>query len=164
MKILSFLLPILMLTSCSSPEPNPEMKDGIYLDIQNQIAETEKSIEESKVSIQDEEKNLKHLDIQSGQRHQVQSKIDRITLQITKLNQQIQFLKIRLLNRKKIVRENGLKKFFNKENKEALDTQDEYSDYSKINKIMNRPLNFSQKRRILETQEKPAVVKEKHEE
>ncbi|HPI40881.1 MAG TPA: hypothetical protein PLJ21_08755 [Pseudobdellovibrionaceae bacterium] len=159
MKIFVIFLSILFIAACSSPEPNPEMKDYIYLDIQNKIGEVDKSIAAAKVSIHDEEKNLLSLDIQSVQRGPIKTKISGIRGQIRRLEQEIQFLKVRQIERKRFVRQEGLKKFYDSESKDLIDFKEEQSDYSKINQIKSRPQNFSQKRRISESQQKSAPKK-----
>jgi hypothetical protein len=142
---------ILFSLSCSSPEPNPELKDQIYLDIQNKLSEVDKAIAAANLSIHDEEKNLTTLDIQSQQRTPIKRKIEGIRGDIRRFEQEKSFLIVRLNTRKKEVRTNSLKKFYQSPSDSTITAEDsEISDYSTINKMRSKPRQLSQKNRIKE--------------
>lgn len=159
MKRFIYFFFFLFFASCSAPEQNPELKDKIYLDIQSKMSDADKSISDLHLNIQTEEKNLTGLDIQSVQRGSIKRKIAEFKNQITRLEQEKQYLKVRLIDRKVVVREKSLKNFYNKDPENIKSIEDDYSDYSKINDLKARPLNYSQKRRISEVFNKKEAPK-----
>lgn len=109
------LLSVLLLSiavACNKPEPNPENQDKIYLDLQTELAETQKKATETESSLSDYKVKLKDVVPQTGQIHYIRKRVFESEKQLDKLNQQIKYWTLRLDSRKEFVRRKSLEAFY----------------------------------------------------
>ena len=94
----------LLLVSCTKHDPNPELKDPIYLDIKSQMALAEKSLAEANAKIKEFNDGLASALPQTGQTKTLQRKVFYHEKQRDLLLQQIKYWLIRSEDRAKQVR------------------------------------------------------------
>lgn len=99
----------LFLLSCNEKEPNPELKDSIYQDMQAQEGETQKNFAEIQKKIEEARKALLESKVQTGEVKRNTRKYDDLVAQKTKFEQQLVYWKARKYERMKFVRMKALK-------------------------------------------------------
>ncbi|HWU43594.1 MAG TPA: hypothetical protein VN132_09155 [Bdellovibrio sp.] len=102
MKIIAIFFIILSLVACSKPDPNPELKDPIYTDLQAQLATTTSSLEAEKKKLEGFQKDLNEAIPQSGQIKYAQKRFYESQALITRLEQEKSYLELKIEQRKKI--------------------------------------------------------------
>lgn len=149
MKALSvlFLLSGFLLLGCNKPDPNPELRDPIYLDIQKELADTQKAIEAEKANLAEHKKNLGLVVPQSGQIKYAQKRYYDSEAVINKLKQQLTYWQIHLETRKKVAREDYFSAY--KLDKHWPDPK-EYQEYLQIKRLEKIPKTWSVKNRMNE--------------
>ncbi len=88
-----------LLTSCSKPDPNPELSDPIYLDMKTQLTIVEKSLVDAKAKIAESKTELKDAVPQTGQVKQAQKKLFQYEKLHDLYQQQIKYWLIRIQER-----------------------------------------------------------------
>lgn len=150
------LFSVVFFASCEKTDPNPELKDPIYADLQAQLGATEKSLIETQKNMDEQRVSLEGAEPQTGKANvfkkryfQAQSIADRLT-------QQIKYWKIRIEERKLFARRAYLEAI--KEKKEWPDPK-EYEIYLSEKKLRVAKLEWDSKQRIEEAKKdlpKPA--------
>lgn len=104
-----YLLPFLFLvTACSQPDPQPELKDPIYQDMKAELDIAEKGLAEAKKSFEEHQKNLGMVKPQTGQIKYAQKRYFEAERAVTALEQQKKYWIIRMDERKRFVRRQSL--------------------------------------------------------
>lgn len=100
MKLLFLLILCLLFHSCNKKDPNPELKDPIYLDLVSERDIMTKSIEEMEKDITSQEKDVKSAILQTGQLKSFENKLFETKNNLTRLKQQKQYFDIKIELRK----------------------------------------------------------------
>ena len=103
MKYLYFALFLIFLSACTPRDPNPELRDPIYIDLAKELDLTKKSIEQIEKELEDRQLLLRKVVPQSGQLKSLEKKVFESQSYIQKLKQQKQFFEIKLELRKNLV-------------------------------------------------------------
>lgn len=90
----------LIVTSCSKPDPHPELKDPIYSDLQSILDTTTKTLETEKKKLEDTQKELESVTPQTGEIKHVQHKMTESQSLINRLEQEKQYLQIKIEQRR----------------------------------------------------------------
>lgn len=148
--IFLFLLTNLLL-SCSKPNPNPELLDPIYMDLQNEKKSVEAEIE-AEGKMRDEfadaiRKAVPH----TGQIKFAQKRFFDSEGRLTKLKQRLEYYTFKIESRKKLVKVEYLKSF---RKKEPWPKPEEYKDYL-VQKNLDRSPPYWVVRKRIEESKKP---------
>lgn len=101
MKILILLLIIIaLMPSCQQQDPNPELKDLIFLDIGRELGLVKKSIESIETELSERRELLRSVVPQTGQLKGVEKKVFESQNNLERLKQQKQFFEIKAESRK----------------------------------------------------------------
>lgn len=146
-KILLVIL-TLYLASCNKPIPNPELKDPIYNDLNVRLTEASQLLTAEQNTLKTHEKELQEAVPQTGQTIQAQKRVFESQNKITKIEQEIQYLKLKASARKKDAIQSYKKAF---EKNEIWPEPQEWEQYQKEKKARNAPKEWSVKNRLMET-------------
>lgn len=147
-KSLFFLfLSFSFLVACNKPDPNPELKDPIYADLNAQAEEAKKAIEAEEKVLADHEANLKAVEPQTGQIKYAQKRVYDSKNKLDKLKQEHQWLELRVKERLRETRKSYRKAF--KAGQPWPDPA-EYEQFQAQNKLRKAPREWSANRRIEE--------------
>lgn len=117
MRFFSFLITILVVSivGCSRPDPNPELMDPIYSDLNSQLGETSRGIVEEEKKLEEHKKALSEVIPQTGQIKFATKRVFESEARIVKLKQEQQWLALRIEERKAYTKDKYLRAFKNKE-------------------------------------------------
>ncbi|MGZ3780382.1 MAG: hypothetical protein ACXVCY_07045 [Pseudobdellovibrionaceae bacterium] len=101
MKLFSTFLLSLILISCNKPDPNPELRDPIYLDLVASTTSINTQLEAEKKTLEENKKALDEVVLQSGQNLFAGKHIMESKNRITKLEQEKQYLELKTEEYKK---------------------------------------------------------------
>ncbi len=138
----------IFLASCNKPITNPELKDPIYNDLNVRLTEVSQLLAAEKTILKDHEKDLNESIPQTGQSIRAQKKVFESQNKIIKLEQEEQYLKLKVAARK-VEATNSYSKAFGK-NEPWPDPQ-EFEQYQKEKKAQRAPRDWSVKNRLKET-------------
>lgn len=124
--LILFLALALTLTGCKQEDPNPELKDPIYKDLQGRASEYKKAYEESKARIVVLRESLAKTEANSIERKDVQRDLAKTEKKLLNEEQLERYYRIRS-ERRKVMGRMEYKKAFS-EGKEWPEPK-EYSDY-----------------------------------
>lgn len=105
MKYLFFIAFALILTSCNKKNPNPELSDEIYKDLQLELSIADKALEDEIKGLVTLQKEKDSVVPQTGQVKYATKKVEDAIARIDRLKQQKQFFEISLETRKHDVKE-----------------------------------------------------------
>lgn len=118
----------LILFGCTKPDPNPHLSDYIYQDLKSKLAEAEALKTTQQSALSDFQKKLADEDKQSIQLKILRRKVEGSTWDIMKTEQQINYLKMKIFDREKFVRESYIEAF---KKGEKWDNTNEVNEYKK---------------------------------
>ena len=110
-----FILLFLALSACSKPDPNPELKDPIYNDLNAELGIISASLEAEKVSLKKFEEELEAVVPQTGQIKYAMKRVEDSKSKIVKLEQQKQYLELKIAARKNTAHTEYMKAYNKKE-------------------------------------------------
>jgi len=96
MRIIAAFSIILALTACNKPDPNPELKDPIYSDLQTQLTAATQSLEAEKKKLEGFEKDLAAVVPQTGQVKYAQKRVFESQALVTKWEQEKAYLELKI--------------------------------------------------------------------
>ncbi|WP_413559195.1 hypothetical protein [Bdellovibrio sp. HCB209] len=147
MRIIAAILIIFTLAACSKPDPNPELKDPIYSDLQAQVGAATAAVEAEKKKLEGFEKDLAAVVPQTGQIKYAQKRVFESQAAITRLEQQLEYLKLKVEQRQKYAQASYKKAYAKKE--EWPDPK-EWSSYQAEQKLRNAKRSWDVKERMKE--------------
>lgn len=104
MRILIIFCFSFLLFGCNRPDPQPQLKDPIYLDIQSEISALQQSIDAESKSLEGHLKSLEEVVPQTGQIKYAQKRVDESKAIINKLRQELEYQKLKLQAQEKNAR------------------------------------------------------------
>jgi hypothetical protein len=122
MRLLFLCFLSIYVIGCNKPDPNPELKDGIYLDMKAQLATTDKNIADFEKLLAENKANIEKVKPQTGQIKYAEKRYWEVKNAVDLLYQQRTYWKIRIAEREKYARTTYLKAF--KEGKPWPDTKE----------------------------------------
>ncbi|WP_374076517.1 hypothetical protein [Bdellovibrio bacteriovorus] len=156
-RLLSVTIILFALTACNKPDPNPELKDPIYSDLTASLAATTQALEGEKKTLEEHEQTLKDVVPQTGQIKYAQKRVDESKDRITRLEQEKQYLELKIEARKKSSKKSYLKAF---KKGEPWPDPKEWDSYQIEKKLRNAKRTWDVNERLKETgfgQEKTPV-------
>ncbi|MBV2169000.1 MAG: hypothetical protein KUL82_09850 [Bdellovibrio sp.] len=104
MRIFSLIIILLSLVACNKPDPNPELKDPIYNDLNTSLAAASQALEAEKKTLEGHEQELLDVVPQTGQIKYAQKRVEESKGRITLLEQEKQYLELKIQGRKTIAK------------------------------------------------------------
>lgn len=95
MRIFLTLFLLITISACTRIEKNPELRDSIYLDIQNEIQILKGSIEAKNKELESHKKELQDVVPQTGQIKYVQKRIYEAESQLVRLEQELLYFELK---------------------------------------------------------------------
>ena len=99
MKIIILCLLTLALASCKKPDPHPELKDPIYNDLNATLGTVTQLYNAELKALEGFEKEMREVVPQTGQIKYAQKRVNESKAKISKLEQEKQFLEIKIKTR-----------------------------------------------------------------
>lgn len=100
MRIFSLIIIILSLVACNKPDPNPELKDPIFNDLNTSLAAATQALEAEKKNLEGHEQALSDVVPQTGQIKYAQKRVGESKARINLLEQEKQYLELKIQGRK----------------------------------------------------------------
>lgn len=111
MRIFVLLLITIGLFGCNKPNPNPELSDEIYQDLQSQGAEVKKEAEGEKKKLEGYKKDVEKAVPQSGEIKHAQKRFFESEMRVQKLEQLAKYYELKAEERKRYTKTEYLKAF-----------------------------------------------------
>lgn len=153
MRLLMFLLLIFSVIACSKPNPNPELADEIYLDLDGQAQSAQKEFESEKKKLEDLKKDMDNAKPQTGENKYAEKRYFEAEQKVEKLEQQYKYFSLQAESRKQYTKKNYLKAF---SDGKTWPTAEEVEDYKKYKQLSKVDPNWSEKKRIEEYEKQNA--------
>lgn len=147
MRIFIVLLLIGLNLGCDKPDPYPEQRDPIYLDLSSQLSETTSLLAEAEKSLAEHEKALSEVSPQTGQNKFAQKRVFEAQNHLVKLKQLKQWLVMATKERKSLSSTNYLKAYKLKQN---WPNPAEFEQYKSEMRLRRAKRTWSSKDRIEE--------------
>ncbi|ASD62089.1 hypothetical protein B9G79_00190 [Bdellovibrio bacteriovorus] len=147
MRIITLFLLTFSLIACSKPDPNPELKDPIFNDYQSQLGATSAALESEKKGLEGFEKELAEVVPQTGQIKYAQKRVRESKEKITRLEQEKQYLELKIEARRKEAKRSYSKAF--KKGETWPDPQ-EWASYQTEQRFRNAKKSWDVKERMKE--------------
>lgn len=136
-----------LLVGCEKPNPHPETMDPIIADIEAEIKATESALNSAKKELEGFKLDEKKVQPQTGQNKYAQKRVYETQAKIDKIDQLLQYWRLRLESRTKEARKAYLIAY---KKKEPWPDPNEYKEYAIQKKLRQAPLNWDVKRRMEE--------------
>ncbi|WP_413576394.1 hypothetical protein ACLVWU_18600 [Bdellovibrio sp. HCB290] len=147
MRLITAIILILTLAACNKPMENPELKDPIYSDLQTQVTAATAALEAEKKKLEGFEKDLITVVPQTGQIKYAKKRIYESQAAITRLEQEVEYLKLKVEQRKSTA-QTSYKKAFAK--KEDWPDPKEWASYQAEQKLRKAKRSWDVKERMKE--------------
>ncbi|MCX7978380.1 MAG: hypothetical protein N2578_05195 [Bdellovibrionaceae bacterium] len=134
---------LVLLVGCNRPDPAPELRDPVYLDIQEELNLAIKSLDEAKKRLSDHELALKSARPQTGEIRWARRKYERAVADVEYYEQQVKYWTLKLQSRKLHSRVSYNKAF---RNNLPWPDEHEFKEYSSI-RSLHRAKRISEKSR-----------------
>ncbi|WP_413583028.1 hypothetical protein [Bdellovibrio sp. HCB288] len=145
MRLIAAILLIFTLTACNKPMENPEVKDPIYSDLQTQVTAATAALEGEKKKLEGFEKDLITVVPQTGQIKYAKKRIYESQAAITRLAQEVEYLKLKVEQRKAHAQQSYKKAFAKKED---WPDPKEWTSYQAEQKLRNAKRSWGVKERM----------------
>lgn len=146
-RIIALILITFTLSACEKPDPNPELKDPIYNDLNVTLGTVSGLLTAEVKALEGFQKELGDVIPQTGQIRYAQKRVNESKEKITKLEQEKRFLEIKIEARKKEARKTYKIAF---EKKEAWPDPQEWENYRIQRKFQQAKKTWDVKERIKE--------------
>ncbi|WP_291516591.1 hypothetical protein [Bdellovibrio sp. ArHS] len=140
--ILSFAV-----SACNKPDPNPELKDPIYSDLNTTLAAANAALEAEKKALEGFQKELVDVVPQTGQIKYAQKRVFESQQKISRLEQEKQYLELKLEARKKSSKKAYLAAF---KKGDIWPNPKEFEDYQAEKKLREAKRTWDVKQRMQE--------------
>lgn len=137
-----------LLIGCDKPDPHPELKDPIYNDLISSLSSTQKALEDEKKTLEGHIKESADVVPQTGQIKYAQKRINESKSRITRLEQEVQYLELKVEARKSASRSKYLQAF---KKKEAWPDSKEWENYKIEKKLQSAKKTWDVRERIKES-------------
>lgn len=162
-KVVFISILALFLAACDSPEPNPELRDPIYSDLEKEVKAVEAQLSAALKELEGFQAELAAVVPQTGRIKYAQKRVNETNAKIEKLRQMSVYWKLRVQSRLLWDQEQSMKAF---KEKKPWPPPDEYSDYKKQLAMERAPKTWNPKERLEQSRAglkaKPAESQESH--
>lgn len=155
--MLRILFVCLFLAACSKPDPQPELKDRIYLDMKSELDISEKALAEVQKTLAEHQAALGKVVPQTGQIRYAQKRVWEAEAATSKIEQQKKYWIIRMDDRKMYVRKKSLESFHKGQ---EWDDPKEWEAYDTEKRLRRAKLQWDVRQRredFLKELSKPAI-------
>lgn len=143
--ILFFTFILLALSGCKKPDPNPELHDPIYSDLQSRLGSVSSSLNAEKKTLAEHQKTLSEVKPQTGQNKYAMKRVYESQEKITRFQQEEQYLTLKIAARKKQAKRSYMAAF----NKgESWPDPAEYQAYQSEQRLRNAKRSWDVKERM----------------
>ncbi|MFN7906369.1 MAG: hypothetical protein ACK5P5_14405 [Pseudobdellovibrionaceae bacterium] len=142
---ITMTLILVLCAGCNKKEPNPELKDRIYLDMKSELSNAEAQVIEYEKKVAEMAKEMAAAKPQTGEFKKYQKYFFRDQNSLSKYKQQITYWKIRIAQRKTAVQSEYSKAF---ESNQEWPNQKEYQEYFYRKKLRLAKIEWDIKQRI----------------
>lgn len=133
------------LLGCDKPNPNPELLDPIYEDIQKELGSARAQVATAEKEVEEHKKSVKDAIPQSGQIKYAQKRFFEAQAKLSKAQQMLQYYELRAKSRVKWVKESYMKAY--KEKKPWPDPA-EWDEYKAQKALEQSSRSWNAKQRI----------------
>jgi hypothetical protein len=144
MRLFLLLIPFLI-AACNKPDPNPELRDEIYHELNNQLAAATHALSEEEKNLEGFQSKLKEVTPQTGQIKFAQKRVFDSENKIDHLKQEKAWLELRISERLADTKKNYMKAF--KAGKDWPDPK-EYEEFVATTKLRKAKREWDSKARI----------------
>lgn len=144
MRLLFVLLLSLLFAGCNKPDPQPEKKDAIYLDMVMEMGIAEKNLVEAQKKLEEHKKDLESAIPQTGQIKFAQKRYFAAEQAVNQLQQQIKYWTIRTESRRNYIRKKCMEAFIKGE---SCINESEMAEYEAEKRLRRAKLNWDVKER-----------------
>lgn len=144
-----------LLTSCRSPDPNPELRDPIFQELKKAAAEAEKAHEDSKKAVEEAQAKLKEARPRTIEQKDAEKAYFKAIRATQSLKTAAHYLKIRS-ERRRIAARLSYEKAYNAHAEEKWPDRSEYSGYLTNQRLQQAPRKWSQRMKALREERAPA--------
>lgn len=144
MRLLFVLLLSLLFAGCNKPDPQPEKKDAIYLDMVTEMGIAEKNLVEAQKKLEEHKKDLESAIPQTGQIKFAQKRYFAAEQAVNQLQQQIKYWTIRTESRRNYIRKKCMEAFIKGE---SCINESEMAEYEAEKRLRRAKLNWDVKER-----------------
>jgi len=134
-----------LLIGCDKPNPNPELIDPIYLDLQKWAEEAKKAIPEAKAGVADAQKELSQVKPQTGQIEYGKKRLREAADKLNRTEQVAMYMEIRAESRLKFARTEYMKAW---KKKQPWPDKAEYASFKAAEEARNARPNWDVKARL----------------
>jgi len=125
---------ITVILGCSKPNPNPELLDPIYLDIQSELGAKESALKTAEELLKQREEEEKSVVPQTGQIKFARKRLYDAEKSIERLKQEIKYLELRLQSRKREAKQTYITAYHDKK---PWPNPSEWQTYQEKKKVMS---------------------------
>lgn len=100
-RVICILSALMALMGCNKPDPNPELKDPIYADLNNLKTSAQQAVLAEKKALEGFEQELKDVVPQTGQIKYAQKRVNESREKINRLEQEAKFYELKVESRKR---------------------------------------------------------------
>lgn len=111
MRLISLFIITMCLLACNKPEKNPELKDPIYSSLNSALTTNNQAIEAEKKTLEEHQKTLEDVVPQTGQIKYAQKRVRESKERINRLEQESQYLQLKIKARAAAARKSYLAAF-----------------------------------------------------
>ncbi len=146
-KLIAGMAILLIVAGCDKPNPNPELSDPIYMDIQKQLRASQAQLTAETKTLQEAKSELLRVVPQTGQIKFAQKRVYDAQAYLLKTQQQVQYFEIRLKSRFDYSRTSYHKAY---QKKKEWPDPGEYKDYKTQLRLDAAPKQWSVKQRMID--------------
>ena len=155
MRIFSLLISIFLLTSCDKPDPNPELKDPIYNDLNSRLAASVQALAAERKGYEEQAEAVEAAIPQTGQLKRAQRRLYDSQRQLIRLEQEKQYLELKIESQRASAKAGYMQAY---KNKKPWPNPQDWEAYTLEKKFRAAKRQWSVKDRIKELSQpsKPA--------
>lgn len=143
-KVLILVGALYLQVGCHSKDPNPELKDPLFIELQGKMKEAEQELQAAQAAHTEALANLQKVTPQTGQIKYAMKRVNDSKDRIVKTQQQIKYLEIKIESQKWRAKESYLAAFYNHT---PWPSQDEVEEFRTMYKARQTERNWSAKSR-----------------
>lgn len=145
MRILCLILTIAVLFGCNKPNPNPELADPIYSDLQNRAQDSQKELDSEKKKLDGFKKELDAVKPQTGEIKYAQKRYFESEAKVQRLEQEVKYYELKAQSRKRFAKQEYMKAFIAGKTWPVPDEAEAYKVHRELSSI---PTSWDSRKRV----------------
>ena len=147
MRIVSVLISIFLLVSCDKPDPNPELRDPIFNDLNSRLAASVQALAAEKKNYDEQKEAVEAAIPQTGQLKRAQRRLYESENQLTRLEQEKKYLELKIESQRNSAKTAYMESY---RKKQPWPNPEDWEAYSLEKKFRSAKKQWSVKDRIKE--------------